>query len=84
MTTQPSTQLTRLKHGSTRLEVNTLVPNPFDTLPLQDAISTIGKTRLAELHAKAEANNWSENRLEAEIRCLAEEVASHANDRDGD
>jgi len=78
--TRPSTELTRLKHGSTRLEVNTLVPNPFDTLPLQDAISTIGETRMTELTAKAEAKNWSEKRLEAEIRGLAEEVQASEQD----
>lgn len=82
--TRPTTELTRLKHGSTRLEVNTLVPNPFDSLPLQNAINAIGDSRLAELQTKAEAKNWSENRLEAEIRCLAEEVASHANDNEDD
>ena len=79
-----SAKLTRTKYGSTRLAVNTLVPNPFDSQPIEEAISTIGETRLAELRARAEDRNWSETRLEAEIRNLAEEVASHANDCEDD
>ena len=71
---RPNTELTRLKYGSHRLEVNTLVPNPFDSLPIADAIRTIGETRHAELKTKAEVRNWNEKRLEAEIRCLADEV----------
>ena len=78
--TRPSTELTRLKYGSIQLAVNTLVPNPFDSLPIQAAIITIGETGMTELTTKAETNNWSEKRLEAEIRCLAEEVQASQRD----
>ena len=84
MKTNPATQLTKLKYGNHKLAVNQLMPNPFESLPIEDAISTIGETRLAELKAKAKERGWSQNRLETEIRCLAEEVASHANDREDD
>ena len=65
---------TRQIYGSTQFVVNALLPNPFDSLPIEDAIHTIGEKWLAELKARAEARNWTPNRLKAEIRCLAEEI----------
>ena len=82
--TKPSTELTRRKYGSHKVEVNTLLPNPFDSRPLLAAINVIGDERLEALDAKGKAKNWSRTRLESEIRNLAEEVASHANDREDD
>ena len=72
--TQSSTEPTRLKYGHHRLVI---LPNRFDDGDLQAAMDVLGETRMAELTAKAETRNWSEKRLEAEIRCVADEVASH-------
>ena len=81
--TTASAKLTKTKYGSHKLEVNTLVPNPFENKCLLAAINVIGDARLEALDAKGKANNWSRNRLESEIRNLAEEVAS-TNDREDD
>ena len=52
------------------------IPNRFDNCELSEAIEALGEARHAELKAKAEARGWSEKRLEAEIRCVADEVSA--------
>ena len=51
-----------------------ILPNPFESKPIEDAIAIIGEARLDELKAKANSKNWTQARLESEIRCLADEV----------
>ena len=73
--THASTQLTRQKYGDHAL---VFVPNRFDTCDLSQAIKAIGDHQHAELIEKARKRNWSEKRLDAEIRCIADEVVSNA------
>ena len=68
--------LTRQKYGSHKFVI---IPNRFDNCEIAEAIKAIGDARHAELTEKAEARNWSEKRLEAEIRCLADEVAPYSD-----
>ena len=58
-----------------------ILPNPFESKPIEDAIAIIGEARLDLLKAKANSKNWTQARLESEIRCLADEV--QASDYDG-
>lgn len=74
--THPSTAATRLKYGDHRIVI---LPNPFESRPIEDAIAVIGDQRLAELKTKANSRNWTPKRLEAEIRCIADEV--HAREQ---
>ena len=69
--TNASTELTHQKYGDHAL---VFVPNKFDDCELQDAIDEIGEAQHAELSEKARKLNWSEKRLECEIRCIADEV----------
>lgn len=66
-----SVALTSQKYGLHRLVT---LPNRFDDCDLQDAIDVIGEAQHAEVIEKAEKLNWTEKRLELEIRCLADEV----------
>ena len=70
---------TRQLYGDVSLVVNALIPNPFDSKPIQDAINVIGEQRQADLKAKASRLGWSAKRLEIEIRASAEEV--HASEQ---
>ena len=51
------------------------IANKFDDCPIAEAIGVIGKQRHRDLLAKADANGWNAERLDSEIRCLADEVA---------
>ena len=73
----PSTALTRKKYGDHRIVI---LRNPFESRPIADSIAVIGDQRLAELKTKANSRNWTPKRLEAEIRCFADEV--HAREED--
>lgn len=75
--THPSTAATRLKYGDHRIVI---LPNPFESRPIADSIAVIGNQRLAELKTKANSRNWTPKRLEAEIRCLADEVQACKED----
>ena len=70
-----NTELTNQKYGLHRL---VFIPNRFDTCDLSEAIEAIGETVHAELIEKAEKLNWSEKRLELEIRCTADEAAANS------
>ena len=71
-----SVENTHRKYGNHRFVI---IPNRFDNCELSEAIEALGEARHAELKTKAEASNWSEKRLEAEIRCLADEVAPYSD-----
>ena len=71
--TNPSVALTRRRYGNRHLVI---LPNPFDSRPVAAAIAVIGEQRHNALKTKAEERNWTPIRLEAEIRCLADEVKS--------
>lgn len=70
---------TRQLYGDVSLVVNALIPNPFDSKPIQDTINVIGEQQHADLKAKASRLGWSAKRLEIEIRASAEEV--HASEQ---
>ena len=74
--THPSTALTRRMYGDHRI---VFIPNAFDNCPLEEAITAIGEERHKALKTKANSRKWSEKRLEAEIRCIADEV--HAREQ---
>ena len=48
--THPSTAATRLKYGDHRIVI---LPNPFESKPIEDAIAVIGDERHEVIKAKA-------------------------------
>ena len=53
-----------------------ILPNRFDDKPLADALNCIGEARHETLKTEARDKGWTQERLNAEIRTLADEVLS--------
>lgn len=71
---------TRKHNLGSKTEVH-FIPNIFDSVPLQDTIKHIGDARHYALIRKANVSGWNEERLEAEIRAVADEVYWHPESR---